>query len=175
MALYGLLGEFPDAQTLVNATRAARDVGWREIEAFTPFPVEEVWQALPPRKDRIPLITLCGGVLGGAGGYFMQWYSAVVSYPINVGGRPLNAWPSFIPITFEMTVLGAALAGFFGLLALNRLPRLRHPLFGAPHFDCASRSRFFLCLRARDARFETSEARSLLERHGAREIVEVDE
>jgi hypothetical protein len=175
MALYGLLGEFSDAQALVEATRDARDAGWRDMEAFTPFPVEEVWQALPPRKDRVPLITLCGGICGAAGGYFMQWYSAVVSYPINVGGRPLNAWPSFIPITFEMAVLGAALAGFFGMLVLNRLPRLRHPLFDASHFDCASRSRFFLCLRACDAHFERVAARSLLERHGALEIVEVDE
>ena len=129
MAAYGVLGEFASADRLAEALRAARAAGWRELEAFTPFPVEEVERALPPRKNRIPLITLCGGILGGGGGYFMQWYSAVISYPINVGGRPLNAWPSLIPITFEMAVLGAALGGFFGMLALNRLPRLRHPMW----------------------------------------------
>ena len=137
--------------------------------------MEEVERELPPRKDRIPLITLCGGILGGAGGYFMQWYSAVISYPINVGGRPLNAWPSFIPITFEMAVLGAALAGFFGMLALNRLPRLRHPVFGAPHFDLASRSRFFLCLRSGDPKFDAGRARSWLEQNGARQVSEIGE
>jgi hypothetical protein len=175
MALYGITGEFGDAAALARALRSVVAAGFRDVDAYMPFPVDEVIEALPPIRDRIPLLTLCGGVLGGTGGYFMQWYSATISYPINVGGRPLNSWPSFIPITFELAVLGAALAAVFGMLALNRLPRLRHPLFGAPHFDCASRSRFFVCVRATDPRFDEARVRALLAQSHALEVAGVEE
>jgi hypothetical protein len=174
MNSYGTSGEFADAAALAAAVRAARAAGWHEVEAFMPFPAEEVIEALPPTRERISFITLCGAILGGGAGYFMQWYAATQSYPINVGGRPLHSWPSFIPITFEMAVLGAALAAVFGMLALNGLPRLRHPMFGVASFDCASRNRFFLCIRAGNPGFDAQRARALLERQGACNIVEVE-
>jgi len=147
MKLYGCLAEFKSAEALLHAARSARATGYRHVEAYTPFPVEGLVEIVGSYRDRVPLITLLGGVFGGAGGYFLQWYSAVVNYPMNLGGRPYHSWPAFIPITFELTVLGASLAAVFGMLALNGLPRLYHPLFNAPVFELASRNRFFLCLR----------------------------
>lgn len=145
--LYGLLAEFRTADALLDAVRAAREAGYGHIDAYAPFPVEGLPEALGMRKNAVPAATLIGGIVGGVGTYFMQWYSAVVSYPINVGGRPLHSWPSFIPATFEITILGAALAAVGAMLVANGLPRLHHPLFSAPEFDLATRNRFFLCLR----------------------------
>lgn len=150
---YGLLGEFASAEALLEAVRAARRSGYVRLEAYTPFSVEGLAEALQLRPNRVPLIALLGGIIGGAGGFFLQWYSAVIDYPINSGGRPLNSWPAFIPTTFELAVLAAALATFGTLLALNGLPRLRHPLFEVAEFDLASRNRFFLCIRGNDPRF----------------------
>src|SRR5262249_49267633 len=122
--LYGLLAEFEEAEVLLTAARQAFAAGYRKMNGYTPFPVHRLSQALGQKAARVPLITLIGGVVGGSAGYFMLYYASVISYPINVGGRPLHSWPAFIPITFEMTVLGAAFAAFFGMLALNGLP---HP------------------------------------------------
>ena len=148
MSLYGVLAEFASADGLLAATRKAREAGYVRVEAYSPFPIEGLAEAAGFRSNRVPLLVLIGGVLGAIGGYFMQWYSAVVSYPINSGGLPLHSWPAFIPVTFELTILGAALAGVLGMLLLNGLPRLYHPLFNVREFDLASRNRFFLCLRA---------------------------
>jgi len=163
MSLYGLLAEFRTAEELIAAAKGAREVGYRNIEAYSPFPLEGLVEATGGFKDRVPLLTLIGGVLGGAGGFFLQWYTAVIDYPINVGGRPLNSWPSFIPATFELTVLGAALFAVFGMFAMNRLPKLYHPLFNVPEFELASRSRFFLCLRCEDPKFEVATGRQFLQ------------
>jgi hypothetical protein len=154
--LYGLMAEFTSAERLVDAARAARAAGYRQIEAYTPFSVEGLAEALELPPNRVPLIALIGGVIGGCGAFFLQWYSAVIDYPINSGGRPLNSWPAFIPATFELAVLGAALAAFGGLLALNGLPSLRHPVFDTPDFDLASRDRFFLCIRSEDPSFDAT-------------------
>ena len=127
-------------------------------------------EALALPNDRVPRVAFAGGAVGAAGAYLLQWYTAVIDYPIDAGGRPLHSWPAFIPMTFELAVLGAALAAFFGFLALNGLPRLRHPVFDAPDFDLASRDRFFLCIREADDPAEA--ARRLLEA-GAKRVVEV--
>jgi hypothetical protein len=161
--LYGLLAEFATADALCAAARAARAHGYAEVEAYAPFAIEGLGEIVGLRRNHVPLLTLLGGILGGAGTYFLQWYSAVVDYPINVGGRPLHSWPSFIPATFEITVLGAALAAVVGMLAMNGLPRLHHPLFEVEEFELATRNRFFLCLPARDPVFAPGPARELLE------------
>ena len=167
-ALYGVMAELADEKALLAGARKARDAGWRGVEAYSPFPIEGLAEILTPHASRLPLLVLLSGIAGGLGGYFLQWYSAVVSYPINVGGRPLNSWPEFIPVTFEMTVLFAALAAVIGMIAGNGLPRLRHPLFDAPHFDLATRNRFFLCLRGDAAR-----ARRFLESLEPLRVIEV--
>jgi hypothetical protein len=161
--VYGLLAEFDQPDRLVAASRGAFERGYRMIEAYTPFPVEGLAEAIGYHRNRVAPIVFWGGVAGGIGGFFMQWYSAVVSFPIDVGGRPLNSWPSFIPITFEMTVLVAALAAVFAMLAQNGLPRPHHPLFNVDRFALASRDRFFLCIQARDPLYDADTARRFLE------------
>jgi hypothetical protein len=164
MPSYGMLAEFASAEQLLDAARHTRAAGYRQFEAYAPFPVEGLVEALGPRRrDPIPFITLIGGLLGGAGGYFMQWYSAVVSYPINVGGRPEHSWPSFIPVTFELAVLGAAVFAVCGMLVLNGLPRLYHPLFNCDAFELASRNRFYLCVRCSDRKYDARTVEQHLE------------
>jgi hypothetical protein len=170
---YGMMAEFDDPEHLVEATRHAYERGYRMMEAYTPFPVEGLADALGFRHNKIPAVVLIGGIVGGLGGFFMQWYSATLSYPIIVGGRPFNSWPAFIPITFEMTVLFASLAAVFGMLGLNGLPRPHHPVFNVPDFVLASRNRFFLCIQARDPKFELEAVRRFLEEHHPRAISEV--
>src|SRR5437764_8751999 len=144
------MAECASAEQLLSATQAARGAGYQRLEAYSPFPVEGLAQATGMRRNWVPAIVLAGGLAGGIGGYFMQWYSAVISYPINSGGKPLHSWPEFIPVTFELTVLVAAIAGVIGMLMLNGLPQLYHPVFNVREFDLASRNRFFLCLRGED-------------------------
>jgi Protein of unknown function (DUF3341) len=151
--IYGVLAEFPSADALLAAARKAREAGYRRIEAYSPFPIEGLAQATGLRRNWVAPIVLGGGLIGGIGGYFMQWYSAVISYPINSGGKPPHSWPEFIPVTFELTILIAALAGVAGMLWLNGLPRLHHPVFNVREFDLASRNRFFLCVLAGDPDF----------------------
>jgi len=163
-ALYGTMAELATPDALLEAARHARGAGWRGVEAYSPFPIDGLADALGFNGNRVPLLALLGGIAGGAGGYFMQWYAAVVSYPINVGGRPLHSWPMFIPAAFELTVLGAALAAVLGMLWLNGLPSLVHPVFGAADFELASRNRFFLLLRADAEDFDRARAHDFL--HG---------
>jgi Protein of unknown function (DUF3341) len=146
--IYGVMAEFKHAEALVAAAARAREAGYERIEAYSPYPVEGLAEAIGFRKNHVPAIVFASGLAGGIGGYFMQWYSAVVSYPINSGGKPLHSWPEFIPVTFELTVLAGAVIGFIAMLLLNGLPKLYHPVFNVREFDLASRNRFFLCLRA---------------------------
>ena len=161
--LHGLIAEFETHEGLLTAAAAARDKGFKRMDGYSPFPVEGLPEALGRKKTLVPLVVLLGGICGGLGGYFMEWYANVVSYPINIGGRPLNSWPSFIPITFELTVLGAALSAFFGSMAMNKLPQPYHPVFHAPHFERASIDRFFLCIEASDPLFDPAGTRNFLD------------
>jgi hypothetical protein len=162
-AVYGLLAEFERPEDLVEATRQAYQRGYRMMDAYSPFPVEGLAEALGFHRNGIARVVFIGGLVGGIGGFFMQWFSAVVHFPLDIGGRPLNSWPAFTPITFELTILGAALAAVLGMLGLNGLPRPHHPIFNVPSFALASRNRFFLCLQARDPLFELEGARRFLE------------
>ncbi len=173
LPIYGLMAEFENPGELVVAARRAHEAGYRRLDAFTPLPVEGLAEAIGFHRTSLPLVVFIGGLLGGAGGFFLQYYASVVSFPLNVGGRPLNSWPAFIPITFEMAVLGGALAAVLGLLALNGLPTPYHPVFNVPRFELATRDRFFLCVEARDPLFELEKTRQFLKALKAREVVEI--
>ncbi len=171
---WGLAARFDSEDALLEAAKAAYLAGYRKMDAHTPVPVEGLAEALGSRKTIMPLLVLLGGIAGGVGGYFMQWYSMVIDYPYNVGGRPFHSWPSFIPVTFELTVLCAALAGVFGMLFLNGLPRFHHPIFAAPGIERATVDQYFLCIESADAKWDPEETRRYLqdELHAA-EVVEV--
>ena len=172
--LHGVLAEFPDSDTLLAAARAAQAAGWRRMDAYTPVPIEGLGEAVGKRFSWVPLIVMIAGFSGAAGGFFMQWFAMGYHYPYNIGGRPFNSWPMFIPITFELGILCGSLAGAFGMLALNGLPRLHHPVFKVPGFERASIDGFFLCLEARDPKFENAEtATAFLTRAGAVATTEV--
>ena len=160
--MYGLMAEFETAEELLAAAWSVREEGYDHLDAYTPFPVEGLADAIGFSRNRVPIAVLGGGILGGGLAYFMQWYINVIDYPINVGGRPYHSWPAFIPVTFELTILFAAFGALIGMLALNRLPKLYHPVFNAPHFDRASQDRFFLCIEAEDPQFDRERTRQLL-------------
>ena len=174
--IYGLVAEFPTEHDLIDAVEKTRLAGYRRIEAYTPFPVEGLYEALALKRNNVPLITLIGGLTGGLGGFFFQLWVSAIAYPLNIGGRPLNSWPAFIPVTFELTVLGAALSAVFGMLALNGLPRPHHPLFNVNRFvRHATSDRFFLCIEARDPKFNISESARFLKALHASHVIEVED
>src|SRR5579872_4477795 len=172
-APYGVMAEFDNPTDLVNATRAAREQGYRKLDAYTPFPIEELNDVLHLHRNKLPLIVLCGGILGGLTGYLLQYFVTVIYFPINVGGRPLHSWPSYIVITFELTILFAALSAVFGLLGLCGLPMPYHPTFNVPRFALASRNRFFLCIEATDPLFDRKQTSEFLETLEPKEVSEV--
>ncbi len=174
-AVYGVMAEFEDPARLLEAARRARDAGYRAIDAYSPYPIDGLHEALGARRTRLPLIVLLGGIFGGAAAYALQYWVSVIAYPLNVGGRPLHSWPAFIVPTFECTVLGAALAAVLGMLALNGLPCPHHAVFNVERFALATRNRFFLCIEARDRRFDPESAREFLRTLGPREIALVSE
>jgi hypothetical protein len=171
--LYGLMAEFETAEALMAAAHRAREEGYRRMDAYSPLPVEGLAEAIGFHDRRLPVIVLIGGMVGCLGGYYLQYWCSAISYPLNIGGRPLNSWPSFIPITFEMTVLVAALSAVLGMLALNGLPMPYHPVFNSPRFALATRDRFFLCIEARDPKFDKERTRAFLVGLKAREVTEV--
>jgi hypothetical protein len=173
--LHGVIGEFEDPAALVEAARRAREAGYRKMDAYTPYPIHELAQALGLPRTKLPVLVFIGGAVGCATGLLMQWFATAVHYPINVGGRPLASWPSYIPITFELTVLFAAVTAVLGMLGLNRLPMPYHPVFNVPRFALASRDRFFLCIEAGDPLFDLEKTKAFLASLNAREVTEVQE
>jgi hypothetical protein len=172
--LYGILAEFDNPTTLVEATEKAYAEGYRKMDAFTPYPIEELNDALHLKKSVLPLIVLIGGLVGCFGGFFLQWYISVVHYPVVIGGRPLNSWPMFIPVTFELTVLCAALSAVLGMLALNGLPMPHHPLFEVPRFALATRDQFFLCIQSLDPMFDELRTKAFMETLRPTHVTEVE-
>jgi len=172
-SIYGLMAEFDSPDDLLAAAKRAHTEGYRRMDAYSPFPVEGLAEAIEVRHTRLPLLVLIAGILGALVGFVSQYYVTVFDYPINVGGRPLNSWPAYIPITFEVTILFAALTAVFGMIAMNGLPMPYHPVFNVPAFGGASRDRFFLCIEAADPRFDREGTRRFLEGLQAREVSEV--
>lgn len=171
--LYGVLARFDDVSALVAAAEHVYGAGYTRVDAFSPYPIENLAESMGMTRTRLPLLVLIGAITGGVLGYAMQYYVSAIAYPLNVGGRPLDSWPSFVPVTFEMTILGGALSAVLGMLALNRLPQPHHPLFAVDAFARASRDGFFLCIEADDPKFEPAPVRSLLANLGATEVIDV--
>ena len=174
-AVYGLMAEFDDPGSLLAATERAHHEGYRCMDAYSPFPIEELHHALGARQSRLPLIVLIGGLVGCLGGYALEYWVSVSAYPLNIGGKPFHSWPAFIPVTFECTILVAALSAVLGMLALNGLPQPYHPVFNVPRFALASRDRFFLCIEAQDPLFDRDDTRRFLDRLAPRSVSEVED
>jgi hypothetical protein len=170
---YGVMAEFESPSTLVNAARAATDHGFKKLDVYTPFPIEELSDILHLHNNRLPLIVLLGAIAGGLLGYLLQYFVTVIYFPINIGGRPLHSWPSYIIITFELTILLGCLSAVLGMLALCRLPMPHHPVFNVPKFESVSRDRFFLCIEAADPLFDVVATYDFLTALEAREVTEV--
>ena len=173
LPIWGLLAEFRSPADLAVATRRAREAGYRRMDAYAPIGVEAVSDELGFHSTRVPLVCLLGGILGGLGGFFLQYWINVLNFPLNIAGKPLNSWPAFIVVTFECTILGASLAAFLGMLALNGLPQPYHPVFNVPRFAFASKDRFFLVIESADPRFDIHDTFRFLESLGPTEVSEV--
>ncbi|MGE5815765.1 MAG: DUF3341 domain-containing protein [Acidobacteriota bacterium] len=171
--IYGLLAEFESPQALVEAAEKVRHAGYRRIDAYSPFPIEELAEAIGFRDRRLPLFVLIGGICGLLAGLGLEYWVSAIAYPLNIGGRPHASWPAFIPVAFETTILFAALTAVFSLLALCGLPMPYHPVFNAPRFSAASRDRFFLVVEATDPKFDRVQTKQALENLHAREVTEL--
>jgi hypothetical protein len=171
--VYGMMAEFDSAQGLVDAAHHTHEAGYLKIDAYSPFPIEGLAEAMGFHKNNVPLVVLIGGLIGGLSGYLMQYWISAVSYPVNVGGKPYHSWPAFIVVTFEMTILFAGISCVFGMLALNGLPMPYHPVFNVPRFAFATKDRFFLIVFSTDPKYSPSETRRFLESLGPRSIAEV--
>jgi Alternative complex III, ActD subunit len=172
--LYGLMAEFENANALTEAAKRTYDEGYRKMDAYSPFPIEPVWEAMGMHDRPVSFLVLCGGIVGLIAGFGLCYWVSTIAYPLNVGGRPYNSWPSFIPVTFELTILFASFAAVIGMLALNGLPMPYHPVFNVPSFARASQDRFFLAIEAADPKFDRARTLEFLKALGAREINEVE-
>jgi Protein of unknown function (DUF3341) len=173
--IYGVMGEFETPEKLLRAVEKVREAGYWRFEAYSPFPLEGLSEAMGLKRNLVPLITLIGGLTGGIGGFGFQYWASAITYPMNIGGRPLNSWPAFIPVTFELTILGAALSAVFGMLALNKLPQPHHPVFNVHRFSHASTDRFFICIEARDPKFHLADTARFLQSLQAHHVSEVND
>ena len=173
IGIYGLMAEFDNPTDVLRAAERVYDEGYRDIDAYSPYPIEELSEAIGFHKNRVPLVVLIGGLLGCAGGAALCYWVSAIAYPENIGGRPLNSWPAFIPVAYECTILLASLFAVFGMILMNGLPQPYHPVFNAPRFALASRDHFFLCIEAVDPKFDLAQTRAFLSSLGAREVTEV--
>jgi Protein of unknown function (DUF3341) len=173
--LYGIIAEFPSPERLLEAVKRSRAAGYQVMEAYTPYPVEGLVEAIGHGPSRVPLLVLIGGILGGAGGYALQYWASVIEYPLNIGGRPFHSWPAFIPATFEMTILVAGIFAVLGMLILNGLPMPYHPVFNVPRFELASRDRYFLMLLRRDPLFHAEKTLDFMNTLEATEVTRVED
>ena len=171
--IYGIMAEFDSAQHLIDAAKATHDAGYQKVDAYSPFPIEGLADEIGPDHHDVQKVVLIGGIVGGLTGYLMQYWMSVVDYPLNIGGKPYHSWPSFIVITFEMTILFAAISAVFGMLALNGLPMPYHPVFNVPRFSSASKDRFFLIVFSSDKKYDPAGTRAFLEGLAPRTISEV--
>jgi hypothetical protein len=171
--VYGVMAEFETPQQVLEATRRARAAGYTRMDAYTPYSVEGLADELGLARNRVPFVVLVSGLVGAAAGFFMQYWTMAVDYPFNVGGRPLNSWPVFIPITFEVMVLVASFAALLGMFFLNGLPQPHHPVFNVPRFVRASQDRFFLCIEATDPKFDREGTKQFLAGLNPFEVAEV--
>jgi len=170
---YGVMAEFNDAQALLDAANTTREAGYKNFDAYSPFPIHGLSEAVGFHHTKLSAVVLVMGILGGLGGFFMCWYANVISYPLNIGGKPYNSWPAWIPITFECAILLAAFGAVFGMLALNGLPMPYHPVFNVKRFEQASRDRFFLVIQSRDPKFDIDTVYQLLDGLNPREVADV--
>lgn len=164
------MAEFDNTKDLLEAAHHVRDAGYKRVDAYSPFPVEGLSEAVGFPHTSVPAITLAGGLIGMFGGFFLQYYPNVIGFPLDIGGKPFDSWPSFIPITYELTILCAAIACVVGMIWLNGLPTPYHPVFNVPRFELASQDRFFLCIKSKDPKFNLEEARRFLEEQHPREV-----
>jgi hypothetical protein len=171
--IYGVIAEFADAQSLLDAAHATRAAGYKDVDAYSPFPIHGLAEASGFHRSGLSAVVLTMGVMGGLGGFAMCWFANVVQYPLNIGGKPFNSWPAWIPITFECTILLAAFGAVFGMLALNGLPMPYHPVFNVKRFDQASRDRFFLVVQSRDPKFDVDRVYEFLDTLKPREVLDV--
>jgi len=173
--VHGILAEFKSPYAVVAAAKRVHDAGYTKVDAYSPYPIEELAEALGHHHSWLPLLVLLGGITGCLAGYALQFWSATIAYPMNIGGRPIHSWPAFIVPTFETTILFAAGTAVLGMLALNGLPEPYHPVFNVPQFARASKDRFFIVIEARDPKFDADRTWSFLTSLGPRSVSEVDQ
>lgn len=160
--VYAMVAEFDSAEALLEAAERTKMAGYRDIDGYSPFPVHGLSDALGFHDVRLPWMIFIGGITGTFFGFSLEWYTSVVDYTLNVGGKPLNSMIAFFPVLYESTILFAAITAVFGMLTLNRLPKLYHPIFNTPGFERASQDRFFLEVSAKDAKYDSDEVRAFL-------------
>ena len=173
--IYGLMAEFQTPEALISATHHVKEAGYSRLDTYTPFPIEELIEAVAPGNTGVPLLVLIAGVVGALSGFVLQYVGNIIDYPFNIGGRPLNItnWPSMVPITFELGILFAAFTAAGAMVVLNGLPRPYHPVFNVPRFERASQDSFFLCVEADDPLFDRAQTSQLLRSLGPLQVNEV--
>ena len=173
-AVYGLMAEFDDPNALVDAAKRTYEAGYRRIDAFSPYPIEAAWEAIGQHDRRLSFIVLAGGVTGLLAGFGLQEWVHQLAYPINIAGKPLNSWPQFVPVMFELTILFAALSAVIGMIVLNGLPQPYHPVFNVPRFEHATRDKFFLLVESTDPKFDRAKTLDFLNGLNPSEVNEVE-